>query len=114
MRVAGPPPPPSTVTVTAAPPAPTAEPTTAAVLTDNDDAFLSTIKSIGMNVPTLDAAEYTVTNAHQVCAYRASHDEPTTENYAASITAWAVGAKPNFFTEMAEFHYCGQYLLAGY
>lgn len=119
VPVAAPPPAPSTVTVTADPPpeasAPSAAPTsTAASLSATDDAFLTQMKSGGMSIPTLDAAEYTVTNAHQVCDYRANHDEATTAKYAASITAWAVGANPSAFTEMAEFHYCSQYLPAGY
>jgi hypothetical protein len=117
VPVAAPPPAPSTVTVTAQapPPAPSAAPTsTAAPLSDTDEAFLAQMRSGGMSIPTLDAAEYTVTNAHQVCGYRANHDEATTAKYAASITAWAIGANPNVFTEMAEFHYCGQYLPAGY
>jgi Protein of unknown function (DUF732) len=98
-----------------APPAPSAEPTTTAVaLTDTDDAFLTSIKSSGMSVPTLDAAQYAVSNAHQVCTYRASHDESTTQTYAGSVTSWMLHPNPAVFTEMAEFHYCGQYLPAGY
>jgi hypothetical protein len=109
------PPPAQTVTVTAEPPpAPSAVAPTTAPLSDTDDAFLTQMKSTGMSIPTLDAAEYAVSNAHQVCAYRATHDEGTTQKYAASVTAWADGASASAFTDQAEFHYCTQYLPAGY
>ena len=124
--VAAPPPPALTVTATPPPivtvtaqPAPTstvaAAPTSVVTtLSDTDEAFLEQMKGGGMSIPTLDAAETTVTEAHQVCAYRANHDDATTAKYAASLISWAVGANPATFTEMAEFHYCGQYLPAGY
>jgi hypothetical protein len=66
------------------------------------------------SIPTLDAAEYAVGNAHQVCAHRATHDEATTQRYAALVIPWADGASASAFTDQAEFNYCTQYLPAGY
>ena len=116
MPVAGPPPAPSTVTVTAeAPPAPSAvTPTTVAELTDADYKFISDLERDGMRPGTKDAAEFSVSNAHQVCTYRASHDEATTQSYAASVTSWMLRPNPAAFTSLAEVHYCSQYLPAGY
>jgi hypothetical protein len=113
---AAPAPAPSTVTVTAeAPPAPSAvAPTTVAELTDADYKFISDLERDGMRPGTKDAAEFSVSNAHQVCTYRASHDEATTQRYAASVTTWMLTPNPGSFTGLAELHYCSQFLPGDY
>lgn len=95
---------PTTATVTVTP-APSAVPSTPSA---TDKAFWADLESKGISIPTGDAAEYAVENAHRVCDYIATNRSlPGALYFVETTTIYIDAEQAKRFIVISMGHYCG-------
>ncbi|OBH80203.1 hypothetical protein A5681_04560 [Mycobacterium scrofulaceum] len=80
------------------------------MFTSADNQFLAELRSMGIDLPTANAAKYAIDNAHNACNYLAAHPRPETVTYVQRLTMWRDQESASKFVTSAQLVYCPQLL----